>query len=66
MPEMPTRLSSRDSRILWSTRSKAAERSSRTKMAGLPESTVKIRLLKTFKRADSVLCPGLKPDWNFS
>ena len=42
--------------------SNAAERSSRTRMAGVPESTVKIRSLKTFKRAVSVLWPGLKPD----
>lgn len=41
-------------------------RSKRTRTAELPESTGKSKSLKTLKRAVSVLCHDLKPDWNFS
>lgn len=66
VPLMPMHCSRHDKRILWSTVSKAAVRSRSTRIAELPESTVKRRSLNTLKRAVSVLWRDLNPDWNFS
>ncbi len=52
---MPTRFSSREIRIVWSTISKAELRCKRTRATALPLSVASIMSLVTFNRADSVL-----------
>jgi len=41
-------------------------RSNKSKTTQLPESTPHRMSLETLRRADSVLWPALKPDWNLS
>lgn len=53
-PLRPTHDSKQENKMWWSIVLKAADRSKSNKEAGLPESTVKIKSLKTFKRAVSV------------
>lgn len=65
-PSIPTNLSSCEIRISWSIVSNAALKSSNTKTAAFPESTVNKISLRTFKSADSVLWCFLKQDWNSS
>ena len=66
VPDMPTECCSRVIRIVWSIVSKAAVRSSSTRIEQYPESAAIRRSLTTFRRAVSVLCSARKPDWNFS
>ncbi len=66
VPWMPTRFSSREIRIVWSTISKAELRSKRTRATALPLSVASIMSLVTFNRADSVLWSFLNPDWKVS
>ncbi len=63
---MPTRFSSREIRIVWSTISKAELRCKRTRATALPLSVASIMSLVTFNRADSVLWRFLNPDWKVS
>ena len=53
-------------RISWSTMSKTALRSNKTKIEHSSESAVNSKSFDTLRRADSVLWRALKPDWNFS
>ena len=66
VPLISTQCSRRKIKILWSTVSNAAVRSSRIRMAQSPVSVVNSRSLKTFSSADSVLWRALKPDWKGS
>ncbi len=50
----------------WSTVSNAALKSNSTKTAQFPESTNNNKSFTTLKKADSVLCLDLKPDWKGS
>lgn len=59
VPVIPIDRSSRDKRILWSTKSKAELRSNSTKAMISPASAVIKISLRTFRRADSVLWRGL-------
>jgi len=59
---MPTEYSSWDNRVLWSTVSKAEVKSNSIKITESPASVTNSMSLETLKRADSVLCRGLKPD----
>ena len=52
---IPTHCSRRDKRVLWSTVSKAALRSTKIKMAFSQESRVRSRSFVTFNKAVSVL-----------
>ncbi len=65
VPLTPTS-SKRCNKILWSTASNAAVRSSKIRITTFPESTAQKRSLKTLRRADSALWRDLKPDWNIS
>ncbi len=53
-------------RMLWSTVSNAELRSRRIKRDGEPVSAFISRSFVTRTKADSVLWPERKPDWNFS
>lgn len=54
-PRMPTHCSRREIRIVWSTVSNAALRSSKTRITESPESTDTRISFNTLSRADSVL-----------
>jgi len=58
-PLMPTQCSRRESKIMWSTVSKAAERSNSTRMRESQESVAKNMSLKIFRSAVSVLWSAL-------
>ncbi len=52
--------------ISWSIKWKAALRLSIIKAPQLPKSAMSSKSLETHNKADSVLCPALKPDWKAS
>lgn len=66
VPQMPVKWSNRATRVLWSTVSKAAVRSNKTRITWSPESFARRMSLKALSKADSVLCRVLKPDWEIS
>ncbi len=66
VPWMPTKCSSRDKRVLWSTVSNAKVKSNRISITESPGSVANKVSLRTCNKADSVLCRGLKPDWKVS
>ena len=65
-PVIPIREFNTDSNRSWSTVSKAALRSSRTKITGIFSWKAPMMSLYTRTRAVSTLCPSLYADWNIS